>query len=304
MVKTIMNDLVSIVIPVYNAEKYLEKAIDSCLNQTYSNKEIITVNDGSTDNTSEVLSSYSDKISVINQKNTGIAGALNTGIRAMKGNWYKLMNADDILYPDCVEILVSELEKIDDKKTIVHGNFDLIDSAGRKIKEIKRINHNDWSQFDQSVALLDHQYINWITAICPKSIFDKYGYYNESVRFSEDVELLLRLFLLHGFRFHLIEKQLAMYRVHPDQDTRSLRDEGQDYGKTLRKSILAKLNPELRLKYENALKDYQKQNKKNIPISWRVKRKMKKAMYRSLPNSTAKKILTKYRDAKYSNNKE
>ena len=118
-----MSNLVSIVIPVYNAEKYLKKALDSCLNQSYSNVEVIAVNDGSTDNTSEILSSYADKIIVVNQKNKGIAGAINTGIRAMNSNWYKLMNADDILYPKCVEILISELGKIKDKKTIIYGNY-------------------------------------------------------------------------------------------------------------------------------------------------------------------------------------
>ena len=111
-----MNEFVSIVIPVYNAELYVEEAINSCLNQTYSNIEIIVVNDGSTDSSSEILGSFSDRIRVISQENKGISGALNTGIRGMKSNWYKIMNADDILYPNCVEILTSEISKINDQK--------------------------------------------------------------------------------------------------------------------------------------------------------------------------------------------
>src|SRR3989304_9285461 len=121
-----MNEFVSIVLPVYNAELYVEEAINSCLNQTYSKFEVIAVNDGSTDSSAEILDSFSDRIRVISQENKGIAGALNTGIRAMQSNWYKLMNADDILYPKCVEILTSEISKINDHKVIPYGNYDII----------------------------------------------------------------------------------------------------------------------------------------------------------------------------------
>jgi len=111
-----MNELVSIVLPVFNGEKYLDEAIKSCLEQTYSNIEIIGVNDGSNDNSLEILKSYGDKLVVKSQKNKGVSAATNFGIHSMKGQLFKIMNADDILYPDCVESLVSEFDKLNNKK--------------------------------------------------------------------------------------------------------------------------------------------------------------------------------------------
>lgn len=292
-----MSELVSIVIPVYNAEKYLEKALDSCLNQSYSNIEVIAVNDGSTDNTSEILSGYADKIIVVNQKNKGIAGALNTGIRAMNSNWYKLMNADDILYPECVEILISELGKIRDKKIIIYGNYDIIDSNDDIIEQRIDLNRNSWSQFEQGVALLNSQFINCITTIFPKNIFEKYGYYNESSKFSEDYDLLLRLSLLHGFRFHLIEEKLAMYRNHPKQDTKRKMKETYNYSDYQRNSILKQLEISKRIKYEKDLKEFRKKEK--IPFSTKIKSSARDFLFKSLPEPTAKKVRKIYRKFRY-----
>jgi len=76
---------VSIIIPVYNAEKYLEECIESALNQTYPDIEIIAVNDGSTDNSLGILKKYEGKIKIISKENGGVASALNAGINAMTG---------------------------------------------------------------------------------------------------------------------------------------------------------------------------------------------------------------------------
>ena len=75
-----LNDLVSMVIPIYNSEKFLSEAIESVLNQTYKNMEIIAINDGSTDNSLEILQNYSDKITIITQSNQGLAVTLQTAI--------------------------------------------------------------------------------------------------------------------------------------------------------------------------------------------------------------------------------
>jgi len=84
-----MNDLVSIIIPVYNGEKYLEETLISCFNQTYSNFEVIAVDDGSTDQSSKILKKYSDKIKILKKRNGGTASALNAGIKVMNGEWFK-----------------------------------------------------------------------------------------------------------------------------------------------------------------------------------------------------------------------
>ena len=88
---------VSIVIPVYNTEKYLDDCIESALNQTYKEIEVIAVNDGSTDNSLEVLKKYADRIKIISKPNGGTSSALNVGIAAMAGEWFKILGADDVL---------------------------------------------------------------------------------------------------------------------------------------------------------------------------------------------------------------
>ena len=286
-----MNDLVSIVIPVFNAEKYLEESINSCLNQTYSNIEIIAINDGSTDNTPEILDSFSDRISVISQENKGIAGAINTGIHHMKSNWYKLMNADDLLYPDCVETLISEVDKLDNKKIIPYGCYDIIDSKGKFTLEHIPNNPNGLNTFEQGVTLLDYQDINCITTIIHKDTFSTCGYYNESVKFSEDYEFLLRLSLLHGFRFHLIEKTLAKYRHHEKQDSLKLKKIAPNYANETRESILDRLAPIQHQKYEIALIQY----KKKFPITGRAKNRVNNFVSKVLSPSSAKKVSKLYR---------
>lgn len=93
--------LVSVIMPVYNGEKYLQEAIDSILNQTFGDFEFIIINDGSTDKTLEIIKSYSDpRIRVISQENKGIIHSLNKGISESRGKYIARMDADDISLPD------------------------------------------------------------------------------------------------------------------------------------------------------------------------------------------------------------
>ena len=93
--------LVSIIIPAYNAAAYIREALDSALAQTYRNKEIIVIDDGSTDKTSRLLERYikTESIIYIHQGNHGLAGARNTGIKTARGKYISLLDADDLLPP-------------------------------------------------------------------------------------------------------------------------------------------------------------------------------------------------------------
>ena len=102
------NDKVTIVIPVYNSEKFLIPTIESALNQSYQNLEIIAVDDGSTDNSLEILQKYENKIKIFHQKNQGLAFAVNLAIKQMDGKWLKWLSPDDILNHNSIEILVAE----------------------------------------------------------------------------------------------------------------------------------------------------------------------------------------------------
>lgn len=104
------NPLVSVIIPAYNAGKYIEMAVRSVLNQSYTNIELIVVNDGSTDSTLDVLSQFSD-INIISTPNKGVSHARNVGIDASNGEYISFLDADDELEHNAIEILVKSIKK-------------------------------------------------------------------------------------------------------------------------------------------------------------------------------------------------
>lgn len=103
--------LVSVTIPSYNAASTLAEALDSVLGQTYPNVEVIVVDDGSTDDTQDVLNRYSARVNSIRQKNGGLASARNTGCRAAQGKYIALMDADDICMPERIAVQVAYMEQ-------------------------------------------------------------------------------------------------------------------------------------------------------------------------------------------------
>jgi glycosyltransferase involved in cell wall biosynthesis len=105
-----MQALVSVVIPNYNNGQYLAEAISSVMSQTYKNIEIIVIDDGSTDDSNEILESFGSKILLIKQKNQGAASARNQGIRSAKGDYIAFLDSDDIWKPNKVELQVSKIQ--------------------------------------------------------------------------------------------------------------------------------------------------------------------------------------------------
>ncbi len=127
--------LVSVVLPVYNGEKVLARSIDSVLNQSYRNLELIIVNDGSTDESLEIARRFAQRdsrVKIINQENQKLPTALSVGFRRAKGEFFTWTSADNIMLPDCIKVLVENLERKTDA-AMVFGNMRLID-ANDKIK--------------------------------------------------------------------------------------------------------------------------------------------------------------------------
>ena len=109
-----MNELVSIIMPAYNASKYIAESVDSVLAQTYQNWELIIIDDGSKDNTAEIIGKYvnNDKrIKFIQQKNAGSAAARNNGIRYAQGRYIALLDADDLWLPEFLDKQIECMEK-------------------------------------------------------------------------------------------------------------------------------------------------------------------------------------------------
>ena len=119
---------VSVIIPNYNGEKYIYKCINSVLNQTYKNIELIIVDDGSTDGSYSIIEEYDNKyenIIAIYQQNLNASIARNKGIEKSSGEYLIFIDSDDILYPDAIKKMVSKIEE--DNSDMVIGNFNVID---------------------------------------------------------------------------------------------------------------------------------------------------------------------------------
>lgn len=129
-----MKPLVSIIIPNYNEERFIAKTIDSALNQTYENTEIIVVDDGSTDNSINIIKAYEEKyekVTVLFQENANASMARNRGIEHARGEYYYFLDSDDIAYPETIETMVSKMKE--DDADLVIGNMDEIDVEGKSI---------------------------------------------------------------------------------------------------------------------------------------------------------------------------
>lgn len=143
--------MISIIIPAYNAEKYILRCLESCVNQTYQDLEIIIIDDGSVDNTVKLCKTISDKrIKIITKDNAGVSEARNEGLCNAKGKYVLFLDADDFITKDCCETMVRTIEKEPDIDLVVCG--------------YARINTNDEKQmvrpsetqvFDTQTHLLD-----------------------------------------------------------------------------------------------------------------------------------------------------
>jgi len=251
------SDLVSVVIPVYNSEKFLEECLDSILTQTYQNIEIIAVDDGSTDSSPDILERYSDKINIISQKNQGLASALNLGISKMKGDWFKWFSPDDVMHSNTIETLIDEAKNHSDN-IILYSNWNIIDDAGNTLREFYESNYNELSEFDFNVRLLDGQQINVNTTLIPAIFLKKYSIRELDEPVAIDYDFFLRSALLHDVKFHLISQPLVNYRIHSAQLSHKNISKTLNYISEIKDEILMKLDEPLRIKYNHGLEQYKK----------------------------------------------
>ena len=107
---------ISVIIPVYNVEKYLPQALESVMNQTFSDLEIVCVNDGSTDNSLKILEEYAQKderIKIINQENSGYGAACNRALECIKGEYFAILEPDDYIEPKMYKKLYAQAKQLD-----------------------------------------------------------------------------------------------------------------------------------------------------------------------------------------------
>ena len=223
---------VSVIIAVYNGEKTIKRAIDSILQQTWSVNEIIIIDDGSTDNTRQVLADYKDKITTLHQQNAGVSVARNKGVEQAKSDWICFLDADDWYYPDRIKWHMEMIQK-NPKLDFLTGNFDYIDEngnilrqsmpstkCGRQLLQLAGDKSSVIMQGDLIGEFVEQHFGDTHTLTLKRADFLKLGGYPQGVAVCEDVNFLIRLCAVSRY-IGVKTLPMAAYFIHSNSATRS-----------------------------------------------------------------------------------
>ncbi len=203
--------LVSVVIPCYNQAEWLAEAIESVLSQTHRAREVVVVDDGSTDGSARVAARYPD-VRCVRQANRGASRARNTGLRASRGAYVVFLDADDRLLPHALEVGVRELRAAPEC-AFTAGLYVLVSEAGREVPVRAR------PRTDHYQELLRGNYVGMpATAIFRRAALVDAGGFAPAVDFCEDYDLLLRIARRHPVACH--SEIVAEYRMHGENRSR------------------------------------------------------------------------------------
>lgn len=203
---------VSVIIPVYNCPEFIKNTLESVFNQTYSDYEIIVINDGSTDNTHEVLQQYIDKIKYFHQENQGVGVARNYGLKIAEGELIAFLDQDDIFLPDKLAKQVNIFNS-EPNIHILHSAWELIDAQGKKLDNIQL----PWQKIN--IDQLDLEgWLQWKPVLLSammfrKSCLEKAGNFDPRFAQACDVDLMLRM-LLAGYQVKWQPTVTTLYRQH------------------------------------------------------------------------------------------
>ncbi len=294
--------MISVIIPNYNNSKYLKKCIESVLNQNYKDYELIIVDDGSTDDSVDIIKKYTKHKNVIfyKQNNLNAAIARNRGIELSKGEYLFFLDSDDYLYSnDVFEKLINGIKNND----LVIGNYDIIDENDSFVNEYK-VNE------EKNIIDVDNVYKYSMISPVPsnklykRSIIEKYNIYFSNVRIGQDLHFYLK-YLACSDNINIIEDKIYNYRVVNSGMSKTINNNLFDIVKCfdeVKKFYILNNKKDLYDKYIilTLLKNYHVQMKKYIDVKDKTFRKsillFFKYYYNELDTSKAydKNILNKY----------
>jgi glycosyltransferase involved in cell wall biosynthesis len=204
---------ISIIIPTYNRSDFLKEAIDSVLKQTWKDFELIIVDDGSTDNTQEILSNYTGKISLISTEHKGPSAARNRGIQTAQGEYIAFLDSDDIWKPDKLK---KQMDFFNNNPHIfICQTEEIWIRKGRRVNPRKiHAKHSGWI-FEKCLPLC---IVSPSSVMLHRRVFDRVGLFDEKMPACEDYDLWLRV--TPHYQIHLIDEPLIIKRGgHDDQQS-------------------------------------------------------------------------------------
>ncbi len=233
------NMKVSVIMPVYNAEPFLKESIESILNQTFNNFEVVIIDDGSTDKSGDIIDAFEAKNNKIfgyfRHENKGIANRSNFCMEMSDGDYIAIMGADDIAMPNRLQLQYDYMEA-HPECVVCGGAFQMFGAVNKTVKP--RNNH--------LLNLITPQFNNQTTMI-RKSFLDEHGIrYNEDLRsYSEDFQMWNDIFKANKYDvscFHNLPDVLLKYRIHPKQSSKNLKPEDEARNKAIRNESLRAFN--------------------------------------------------------------
>lgn len=256
--------LVSVIIPVYKAEKYIAATVQSVLDQTYQNFEILIIDDGTPDRSIEICRQFNDpRIKISCYPNRGVAAARNHGVRAAQGEYIAFLDADDLWLPTKIAKHIAHLES-SPEIGISYSYSTLIDATDKPlglyqlppIHNITPVNFllrdpigSGSNLIAKSAVLAAIKFpleVNGVVTQC---------YFDEDPPLSEDTECWLRMSIKSDLRFEGIPELLLQYRLHSGSFSHQFEDKVASWEKLLKKARI--YAPELMAKQENAARAYQ-----------------------------------------------
>lgn len=212
-------DKVTLIVPVYRAERYIRKCVDSILGQTYGNIELLLVDDGSPDNSGEICDEYADKdkrVRVFHEENSGVSTARNLALDNVGGKWVMFVDSDDWLEPDCLSMCVETAEK---------NNLDLLQFASKRVDDEGNILLDE--KYEDTGRLSSDEYINsadrlsvcvWGNLLRNDIIRENHIRFDKDLKLGED-QLFIFRYAFHCKRCMKIANALYNYRYNPDSAT-------------------------------------------------------------------------------------
>jgi len=218
---------VSALIPTYNSARYIREAVDSVLAQTYPVHEVIVVDDGSTDNTQELLAVYGNRIRCIHQVNSGPPAARNNGIAQVTGDWIGLLDSDDLWVPTKIELQMKYLEQ-HPECGLVYTDMKTFDERGT-IEESVKVSRNLRLPSGRVFPEIFAETLFQTSAVLVrKACVARVGGFDTTLRMGDDYEFFMRI--ARHYELGYVDKPLVLYRQHATQGTRT-------WGKQLQQGI-------------------------------------------------------------------
>ena len=205
---------VTVVIPVFNQAQYLRESIDSVIGQTWRDFEIVVVDDGSTDDTPNVIATYGARIRTLRKPNGGGASAVNAGIGMARGEWVAWLSADDVWEPTKLALQMNVAAR-SPTIALVYSDFLYIDESGRVLRQHRSAGPRGRRR--SLARLVRDNYINGSTVLVRKKVLDDVGMLDEGDLYSPDFDLWFRIATLYELAY--VPVPLVRYRLHAGQSS-------------------------------------------------------------------------------------